>query len=80
LGRKGDEIRKVGTHAAAAIHVCRLRLRRSNFFFPDPDFYPSRIPYPTRAPKEEGENFFVLPFLVFTTTIIKLKIILFLIG
>ncbi len=26
--------------------------------FPDPDFYPSRIPDPTTALKEEGKNFF----------------------
>jgi hypothetical protein len=32
---------------------------------PDPDFYPSRIPDPTTAPKEEGEFFvFVLLFFV----------------
>jgi hypothetical protein len=27
-------------------------------FIPDPDFYPSRIPYPKTARKERGENFF----------------------
>jgi hypothetical protein len=38
----------------------------------------SRIPDPTTAPKEEGENnFFDLPFFV-ATNIIKFKIILFL--
>jgi hypothetical protein len=38
----------------------------------DPDIYPSRIPDPTRAPKEEGENkFFVLPFFV-AANIIKI--------
>jgi hypothetical protein len=34
---------------------------------PDPDFYPSKIPDPTTAPKEEGE----IPFFV-ATNIIKL--------
>ncbi len=30
---------------------------------PDPDFYPSRIPDPTTAPKEEeGKKFVVLTF------------------
>jgi hypothetical protein len=40
-------------------------------FIPDPDFYPSRIPDPTTAPKEEEEKIFVLPFIV-ATNIIKL--------
>jgi hypothetical protein len=31
-------------------------------FIPDPDFYPSRIPDPTTAAKEEGEKLVVLPF------------------
>jgi hypothetical protein len=38
---------------------------------PDSDFYPSQIPDPTTAPKEEGEIFFVLPFFV-ARDIIKL--------
>jgi hypothetical protein len=28
---------------------------------PDPDFYPSPIPDPTTAPKEEGQTFFFSP-------------------
>jgi hypothetical protein len=28
-------------------------------FIPDPDFYPSRIPDPTTAPKEKGEKIFL---------------------
>jgi hypothetical protein len=28
---------------------------------PDPDFHPSPIPYPTTAPKEEREKYFVCP-------------------
>jgi hypothetical protein len=41
---------------------------------PDPEFYPSRkpesrIPDPTTAAKEEGENFFVLPFFLATNFI-----------
>jgi hypothetical protein len=37
----------------------------SGLFIPDPDFYPSRIPDPTTAPKGEGGEIFyvVLPFL-----------------
>jgi hypothetical protein len=30
---------------------------RNRNVFPDPDFYPSRIPDATTALKEEGENF-----------------------
>jgi hypothetical protein len=41
-------------------------------FLPDPDFYSSRIPDPTKATKEEEEKFaFVLPFFA-ATNIIKL--------
>jgi hypothetical protein len=47
-------------------------------FIPDPDFYPYRIPDPTTATKEEGENVFVvIPFLG-ATNFTKMKIILFL--
>jgi hypothetical protein len=49
----------------------------SGMFIPDHDFYPSRIPDPTRATKEEGEKFVVLPYFV-ATNITKLQIILFL--
>jgi hypothetical protein len=34
----------------------------------DPDFYSSRIPDPTTAPKEKGEKIFVLPFYVATVS------------
>jgi hypothetical protein len=47
-------------------------------FIPDPDFYPSRIPDrgsripdPTKTPKEERKMFLVLPFFV-ATIILKL--------
>jgi hypothetical protein len=43
-------------------------------FIPDPDFYPSRIPDPTPAQKEDVEFFVVLPLFV-AKNIIKLKII-----
>jgi hypothetical protein len=46
-------------------------------FIPDPDFYPSWIPYPTTATKEEGKFLFVLPFFL-AANIPKLKIISFL--
>jgi hypothetical protein len=42
-------------------------------FIPDPDFYPSRIPDPATATKEEGENW--LSFFFVATNITKLKII-----
>jgi hypothetical protein len=32
------------------------------YIFPDPDFYPFRIPDPTRRTNEEGEKFVVLSF------------------
>jgi hypothetical protein len=31
-------------------------------FFPDPDFYQSRIPDPTTATEDEGKKIAVLPF------------------
>ncbi len=37
---------------------------------PNPDFYPSRIPDPTTAPKRRGEKYlFVLPYFVATNII-----------
>jgi hypothetical protein len=39
-----------------------------HLFINYPDFYPSRIPDPTTAIKEEGEKIVVQPFLVATNT------------
>jgi hypothetical protein len=47
-------------------------------FIPDPDFYPSRIPDPTTAPKEEEEKKKICPTIFSAINIINLYIILFL--
>jgi hypothetical protein len=64
-------------------NLCRAQCGGSGMFIPDPEFYPSRIPYPgSRIPdpkaatKERGEKkLVVIPFYV-ATNFTKLKIIL----
>ncbi len=48
----------------------------SGMFIPDPDFYPSRIPYPKTATKERGEKKFVVITFYVATNFTKLQIIL----
>ena len=42
-------------------------------FIPDPDFYPSRIPYPKTATKERGEKKFVVILFYVATNFTKIE-------
>jgi hypothetical protein len=67
----------MGKHFFLTHIVLRIRDVYPRSRIPDPDFYSFRIPDPTRATKEKGKKFVVLPFFV-AKNIKKLKTILFL--